>query len=320
MKVSLRLALVVALVVGCNATASSSPSAGAVPECAAVVPLRAAYADAAGAATAVQDGRAADAATLGTSAKSKAAAVVAGLQAGAGESAPLRAAIEQATTSIGTFADLIASGARAPVSGEEAAAYFTAVGQAIATVEAIATVGWNGASAACPGIEPLAAALPTLVPQPAGTVETQQLAVLADLHLAPAVGVRFDPGTRLAWMPGFVALNNVNLDNATGGPISIPMELTVFGWNGTAWRRLPCQFEDTGDPPSGLCGVSNTNALVLAPGTHTSATDPELFFTLGAIDPGTFALVLPVRRGSDGYPEGAPSEAAIVIVAVTTSP
>lgn len=310
----------VVLIAGCGAAPSSSPSVVAIPECAAVLPLRDAYADAERAAGAVVSGRPADAAPLGASAKSKAAVVVAGLPAAAGAAASLRAAIEQATTSIGTFGDLIASGARAPVSVEEAAAYFTAVGQAIATVEAIATAGWNGAPAACPGIEPPAAALPTLVPQPAGTVEMQQLAVLAELHLAPAVGVRFDPGARLAWMPGFVALNNVNLDNATGGPISIPMELTVFGWDGTAWRRLPCQFEDPGDPALGLCGVSNTNARVIAPGTRSSATDPELFFTLGAIDPGTFALVLPVRRGSDGYPEGAPSEAAVAIVAVTTSP
>ncbi|MHB8892705.1 MAG: hypothetical protein ACYC65_11755 [Candidatus Limnocylindrales bacterium] len=314
------LALVALLVAACGTAASGSPLPVAA-ECSGILPLRDAYADASGAATAIREGRPADAAPLGVSAKSKAAAVVAGLPPTSNEATtPFRAAIEQAATSLGTFGDLIASGVRVPVTGEEATAYFSAVGQSVRTVETIATAGWNGAPAACPGIEPLTAALPMLVPLPAGTVEMQQLAVLAELHLAPAGGVRFDPGERIQWIPGFVVLGNVTLDNATGGPITIPMELTVFGWDGTAWRRQPCQFADANEPASGLCGVTNTNAQVIAPGTRTSETDNELFFTLGAVEPGTYALVLPVRRGSDEYPEGAPTEAAVAIVTITTNP
>lgn len=317
---ALGLAMVSALA-GCSSAPSSPPPVVAIPECAAVIPLREAYADASGAATAIEEGRAADAVPLGASAKSKAAAVVAGLPSASNEeTTPLGAAIEQATTSIGTFGDLVASGERAPVTTEETTAYFTAVVQSVGAVEAIATVGWNGAAAACPGIEPLTTVLPTLVPLPAGTVEMQQLAVLADLHLTTAAGVRFDAGERIQWIPGFVVLGNVTLDNATGGPIAIPMELTLLGWDGDAWRRLPCQFADASEPGSGLCGVSNMNARVIAPGTRTSATDPELFFTLGAIEPGTYALVLPVVRGSDEYPEGAPTEAAVAIVTITTAP
>lgn len=315
------VAWVAILVIGCGSPAPSAPPPVGAAECAAVLQLRDAYADATGAATALQEGRAADAAPLGASVKSKAAAVVAGLPPASSEPAPpLRAGIEQAATSLDTFGDLIASGARAPVTAEETTAYFAAVGESVGTVEAIATAGWNGAPAACPGVEPHTAALPTPVPPPAGTVEMQQLAVLADLHLAPAVGVRFDPGARIQWIPGFVLLANVTLDNATGGPITIPMEVTVFGWDGTAWRRRPCQFADTGEPASGLCGVTNTNARVIVPGTRTSATDPELSFALGAVEPGMYAVVLPVRRGSDEYPQGAPTEAAVAIFAVTVNP
>ncbi len=315
------LASVALLVTGCGSPAPSSLSPVTAAECAAVLPLREAYADAERAAAAIADGRPADAAPLGESAKSKATAVASGLPPASNEPAtPLRAAIEQAATSIGTFRDLIASGVFAPVSGEEATTYLTAAAQTVGTAEAIATVGWNGSAPACPGIEPLTPALPTLVPLPAGTVDMQQLAVLSELHLMPAAGVRFDPGARLHWTPQFVGLDNVTLDNATGAPITIPMELTVLGWDGTAWRRRPCQFADTSDPASGLCGVANTNAHVIAPGMHTIATDNVLAFTLDGVGPGTYALVLPVRRGSDDYPERVPTEATVAIVNITTNP
>ena len=143
--------------------------------------------------------------------------------------------------------------------------------------------------------------------------------MLVELHLMPAAGVRFDPGARLHWTPGFVPLDSVTLDNATGAPITIPMGSR--SWAGTA---PPGSASHASSRTQVIrrrgCAGSRTRTREWSRPARARARRTTSFFTLNGVEPGTYALVLPVRRGSDDYPEGVPTEAAVAIVTITTNP
>lgn len=306
----------------------------AAADCAAFLALRDAYAEATRAVAAIRAGRAGAATSAASSAKDKAVALMGAMPpTKAGESAtPLRFLVAGAAIDISSFGALIADSQREPPTDEELATYLTTMTQAVGSAEAVATIGANGAPPACPGIQPLAVALPTLVPiptpsdgpTPPGTIDDQRASALVELHLRPAAGVRFDADQRVRWYPnGGSGPQDLTLDNATGASINIPFDLTVLRWTGSGWEHQACADQLSAEEASGLCSIKDVNTQPISPGTHTSDTGPELlFFWPGTTDvpPGTYALVLPVWRGGDAYPDTIPTEGAVAILTLTSNP
>jgi hypothetical protein len=142
---------------------------------------------------------------------------------------------------------------------------------------------------------------------------------LAALHLAQARDVQLAMPDEVKLRGGGFVGWDVTLDNRSGRPVTVPTDGTYMRWTGRTWERMPCGDVETTDPTTGLCGTWRTNGTILAPGAHRSADDPSVFFGPRMIEPGTYALVVPIWRTSEEYPEGAPTEAVVVVVTLTDS-
>jgi hypothetical protein len=204
---------------------------------------------------------------------------------------------------------------------------FTLAQQTLGSAEAMAAAG------ACPGFSLPASPLPTLAPMPTpsdgpappGRTDEQAAAALASLGLRPAAGIELRVEPRIRWLPkGSVILRDLRLTNSTGATVSYPFDLTVLRWDGGRWTREACALDWPDEPSIGLCGVGLTNAAQLPPGTFSSE-DPgsSIGFSwpgTAEIAPGTYALVLPIWRTADEWPRSTPTEAAVAIVTITSSP
>jgi hypothetical protein len=200
--------------------------------------------------------------------------------------------------------------------------------QVVGSAEALAAGG------ACPGFVLSASPLPTLAPlprpsdgpAPPGTVADQAAAALATLNLHPAAGIEFHTESRIRWLPkGGIGLRNLQLTNRTDAVVQFPLDLTVLRWDGSAWTKDACPEALTTGPRAGLCGVVNTNAELLPPGTISSEDQPPsaLFFIwpgMTEVAPGTYALLLPIWRTAVEYPDTEPIEATVAIVTITSAP
>lgn len=157
--------------------------------------------------------------------------------------------------------------------------------------------------------------LPTDGPAPVGSVDDQQSAALAALGLEPAFGVSFTGVDRFRWLPAIIKLGALAVRNESGQEIRIPFEFTVLRWTGTEWEREPCPTQ-IGEQSSvrGLCGWDDGYDLPIADGEEYSGTGAASFraWPNGEIQPGTYALVVPVKP--------VPSVGACLIVTITATP
>jgi hypothetical protein len=313
--------------------ATPTPSDRAAGDCAALLSLRDAYADAKRAVAATRAGRHGSAVAAAASAKETATALITAiLPAPSGEpTRPLSFVITGAAVNIATFGAMLTDPNGAPLTDEQLSSFLTDLTQTVGSAEAVAT-GANGAAPACPGIQPLADALPTLAPiptpsdgpRPPGTIDDQRASALAAVHLEPAQNVQFDSEARVRWYPGGgTGAQDLTLDNATGAPITIPFDLTVLRWTGSGWEHRACDDQLSAEGAAGLCSVKDVNTQLISPGKHTSDTGPELLFSWPGtpeVPPGTYALVLPVWRGGAAYPDHVPTEGVVAIVTLTSNP
>jgi hypothetical protein len=336
--VALMAAASVALA-GCGTPSPSSPvpDTGVSPALCALVPqVHAGYADLATAVAAVRAGNNDAASAAGASAVKRAAQITPQLGSiGPGEQGEKALIVYLVSANIGVdqLGRILEDPEASLADKTQASATGVAViEQTLGSAEALAIDGPNGAGGLCPGLARSGAALPTVAPfvvpsegpAPPGSVADQTAAALSALGLRAADGIEFRVGSSIQWQPGGgIFIGDVALTNRTPDGVQFPFDLTILRWNGRAWARVECQDGDSTGPARGLCGVVNANAQPLPPGTiRSSAADPRLNFAITSPDgvqPGAYALALPIWRTLQDYPDTEPAEAAIAIVTVTSS-
>ena len=302
------------------------------PGACAVIPLvHRAFDDLGAAITAAKNGNGELMVTAGSQAERQADVMTSQLGSlgpGSSANAVLRLYLASAAIGLGQLGGLLADrdvslADKVRIGGEGLISIEPALGSA----EALAMEG------ACPGFVLSGSPLPTIQrlptpsdgPIPSGTTADQTHAALSAIHLREAAGVEFRAEPRVRWLPkGGIVLRNLELTNRTSAAVSFPFDPTVLRWDGNAWTKQACLDPETTGHVRGLCGVVNANANQLAPGTiNSEGPNSSLFVAwpgMTDIPPGTYALVVPIWRTTEEFPDTEPGEAVVAIVTITTSP
>jgi hypothetical protein len=335
-----RLCLLVAILgvavvgAGCGAT---SPTPTAAPICGVLVQMHQAREALIAAFSSAQAGQADDAMKRGADARQLASNGLEQLRS-LGAGSERERALRDALSGVGIGIDqtaLLFVGLGEPPAVEEMVRLgrqaLPVVDQTLGTADAIAQRNQDGSPGPCVALA-FGSPLPTLPPvptpedgpSPPGSLAAQKADVLEALGLKPATDIEFGAPPRIRWLPT-VIVDDLTLENRADAEVRFPFDLTVLRWDGQGWQPMPCPGTDpqANTNVGAMCGVLNTNAQRLPAWTTLSSDDPGLsFFWPGTepVPPATYALVVPIWRSADEYPTGIPSEGAVAIVTLSSTP